>query len=50
MYLQNFGIPKTWLGKYLKSVVLQHPSTSNMIKRAQTLLKYVLRNLYHIDG
>ena len=30
MYLQNCGLPKTLLGKYLKSAVSQYPSTTNM--------------------
>ena len=31
MYFRNYGLPKAWLGKYLKSAVLQYPSTSNMV-------------------
>ena len=31
MYFRNYGFTKTWLGKYLKSVVYHNPSTSNII-------------------
>ena len=31
MYFRNYGLARTWIGKYLKSAVLQYPSTSNMI-------------------
>ena len=32
MYLENYGLAKRLLYKYLKSAVSQYPSTSNMIK------------------
>ena len=31
MYFQNYGLAKTWLGKYLKSAVSQQLLTSNMV-------------------
>ena len=31
MYFQNYGLPKTWLDHCLKSLVLEHPSKSNMV-------------------
>ena len=37
MYFRNYGVAKKVLDKYLKSVVWQYPSTSNMVKA----LKYI---------
>ena len=31
MYLQNYGLRKTWLGKCLKELVSEDISTSNML-------------------
>ena len=31
MYFQNYGLPKTSLGKYVKSAVSQYPLTSNNV-------------------
>ena len=33
MYFRNYELRKTWLDKYLKSTLLQYPSTSNMVNR-----------------
>ena len=32
MYFWNYGMQETWLDKYLKSPVSEHPSTVNMLK------------------
>ena len=32
MYFRNYGFHKTWVDKYLKSPVAEHPSTENMLK------------------
>ena len=37
MYFPNFRLSKTWLDNSLKSVVLQHPSTVNMLNRPKHL-------------
>ena len=31
MYLQNYGLQKTWLDKCIKGPVLEDPSTSNFV-------------------
>ena len=32
MYFRSYGLGKMRLGKYLKSVASQYPSTSNMVR------------------
>ena len=41
MYFQNYRLWKTWLGQSLKGAVSEHPSTVNMLKGFQTLVKSV---------
>ena len=48
MYFRSYGLRKTWLDKCLKSPLSEDPSTSNMLKRAETLFKAELQHLYHI--
>ena len=31
MYFRNYGLPKTWLDKCLKSPVSEYPTKSNMV-------------------
>ena len=31
MYFRNYGLPKTWLHKCLKSTVSENPTKSNMV-------------------
>ena len=31
MYFRNYGLPKTWLDKRLKSPVSENPTKSNMV-------------------
>ena len=47
MYFWTNGIPKTWLDKCLKSLVLEDPLSSNMVTR-ETLLKSSRQHLRHI--
>ena len=35
MYLQNYGLPKTWLDQCLKSPVSQDPTKSNMVNASK---------------
>ena len=40
MYFENYGLAKKRLDKYLKSAVLEYPSTSNMGKALKHLSNY----------
>ena len=33
MYMQKYGIAKTWLDNFLKSLILEDTSTSTMVNR-----------------
>ena len=33
MYFRNYGLPKTWLDKYQKSIASEYPWTTNMVNR-----------------
>ena len=35
MYLQNYGLPKTWLDQCLKSPVSEDPTKSNMVNSSK---------------
>ena len=37
MYLRNYGLPKTWLDKYLKTHALDDPLTSNIVNGTNTV-------------
>ena len=40
MYFLNYGLAKRLLDKFLKSAVLQYPSTSNMLKAPKHISNY----------
>ena len=37
MYLRNYGLPETWLDKYLKTHALDDPLTSNIVNGTNTV-------------
>ena len=51
MYFRNYGLTKTWLGKYLKSLVSQFPVPDKQhAKRAKKLIQSAQPQLYPIYG
>ena len=40
MYFRNYGLPKTWLDKCLKSPVSEYPTKSNMVNAPKHCFKF----------
>ena len=46
--IPNYSLRNTWLDKCLENPVPEHPSTVNMLKCTQALLKSKTRHFHHI--